>query len=333
MHRVPLELVAVIARPHLGLLASKLGGKASTNLGAPQTSSDSHLFWYLNNGITITCKNFTYNKGHVNPWLNLESFQIVNGAQTSHSLFEAYRNGTENLGNVVLMVRVYATERSDIAERVAVATNSQARIQGRDLRANTSIMKAVELAFREHDYYFERKRNMHADKPEDKRVDALKLGQIILAFDIKEPDKAKSESDSIFDWRFGSIFYDGQDVARLVRLFELQRIIEGLREKYSADFGESTETGHPHQYLVYGHWFILYACGLLMIRKRSTEVPTGKEAEDLVEEAIRLVATACSQQKAVAHYQMFRSPKTKDKIVAELSAKQLDFLSLLVAEI
>ena len=36
MHRIPLELVAVIACPHIGILASKLGGKAATNLGAPQ---------------------------------------------------------------------------------------------------------------------------------------------------------------------------------------------------------------------------------------------------------------------------------------------------------
>ncbi|MGA0542868.1 hypothetical protein ACO2Q5_19895, partial [Neotabrizicola sp. VNH66] len=35
LHRIPLERVAVVARPHLGLLASKLGRKASTNLGAP----------------------------------------------------------------------------------------------------------------------------------------------------------------------------------------------------------------------------------------------------------------------------------------------------------
>jgi hypothetical protein len=35
VHRITLELVAVIACPHVGLLASKLGGKASTNLGAP----------------------------------------------------------------------------------------------------------------------------------------------------------------------------------------------------------------------------------------------------------------------------------------------------------
>jgi hypothetical protein len=37
LHRITLELVASVARPHLGLLASKFGGKASTNLGAPQT--------------------------------------------------------------------------------------------------------------------------------------------------------------------------------------------------------------------------------------------------------------------------------------------------------
>jgi hypothetical protein len=38
MHRILLELVAVVACPHVGLLASKLGGKASTNLGEPQRS-------------------------------------------------------------------------------------------------------------------------------------------------------------------------------------------------------------------------------------------------------------------------------------------------------
>ena len=41
MHRVALELVAVVACRHFGLLASKLGGKASTNLGAPQTDRKS----------------------------------------------------------------------------------------------------------------------------------------------------------------------------------------------------------------------------------------------------------------------------------------------------
>jgi len=39
MHRVALELVAVIACHHVGLLASKLESKASTNLGALSSSN------------------------------------------------------------------------------------------------------------------------------------------------------------------------------------------------------------------------------------------------------------------------------------------------------
>lgn len=309
-----------------------LGAKGGYNPSIIETatSSDSYLFWYLNNGITITCKKFSYNKGHMSPTLHFEDFQIVNGAQTSHSLIEAARAGAESLDDVVLMVRVYATDRVDIAERVAVATNSQARIQSRDLRANHAAMKKLELAFLQNGYFFERKRNMAADKPEDKRVDAFKLGQILLSYELREPDKAKSESDSIFDSRFGHLFNEGRDIAELIRLFELYRIIERLRESYISEHGSFPESGrHPNRYLVYGSWFVLFTCNLLQLKSGKSHLPVGKDAEALVDEAIKVVATSCGQHKAVAHYQMFRSPKTKDKIYAELTGKQLDLLDLL----
>lgn len=310
-----------------------LGAKGGYNsqIISTATSSDSYLFWYLNNGVTITCKKFSYNKGHTNPTLVFEDFQIVNGAQTSHSLVEAFRESPETLADVVLMVRMYATDRPDIAERVAVATNSQARIQSRDLRSNHSVLKKLELAFRERGYFFERKKGMYSDKQEDKRIDALKLGQIILSFDLREPDKAKTESDSIFDSRFHQVFNDRQNVDELVKLYELFRIIERLRDTYQAEYSASPESGHEHQYLVYGHWFVLYACKLLMVKRNIAGVPTGQEAEKIIEDAIHLIATACSQHKAVAHYQMFRSPRTKERILAELSAKQADFFELLVS--
>lgn len=245
---------------------------------------------------------------------------------------EASRQGSETLDDVVLMVRVYATDRADIAERVAVATNSQARIQSRDLRANHPVLKKLELAFAEKGYFFERKRNMAVDKPDEKRIDALKLGQILLAYELREPDKAKSESDSIFDARFEQIFNEGRDVDELIRLFDLYRIIERMRETYVSEFGSFPESGHQSQYLVYGHWFVLFTCNILHLKSGKTQLPIGKDAERLVEDAIHVVAQACSQHKAVAHYQMFRSPKTKDKIYAELNGKQLDLLDLLAAQ-
>lgn len=308
-----------------------LGAKGGYNQAiiSTATSGDSYLFWYLNNGVTITCKSFSYNKGHTNPKLVFKDFQIVNGAQTSHSLVEAARTNPEALSDVVVMVRMYATDRVDIAERVAVATNSQARIQSRDLMSNHETLKKLELAFKERGFFFERKKNMHSDKTDEKRIDALKLGQVILSYELREPDKAKTESDSIFDSRFHHIFGNRQSIDELIRLYQLYEIIEEMRDGYQAEFASSPESGHEHQYLVYGHWFVLFACKLLHVKSQEQKLPSGDDARALVEEAIRRVAAACSQQKAVAHYQMFRSPRTKERILGEISAKQIDFFDLL----
>jgi hypothetical protein len=294
------------------------------------SSSDSHLFWYLNNGITITCRNYSYNKGHANPKIRIEDFQIVNGAQTSHSLLEASRRAPEALENVVLTVRVYATDRDDIAERVAVATNSQARIQSRDLRANHPVLKKMEIAFADRGYFFERKRAMHSDRDPKRRVDALKLGQIIMSYHLREPDRAKTDSDSIFGDRFSAIFHEHYDMDELCRLIELYAVIEEMKDTYIAQHGDNVEGGGEQQYLIYGHWFILFAVRLLLVRS-GKPLPPKDDAKELIAEAISLVARACSQGKSVAHYQMFRSHRTRDKILAELSGKQMSLLDLLEA--
>jgi hypothetical protein len=294
------------------------------------TAADSHLFWYLNNGITITCRDYGYNKGHTNPVIRIEDFQIVNGAQTSHSLIEAARRSPEALQNVVLTVRVYATSRTDIAERVAVATNSQARIQARDLKANHPVLKKMEMAFAERGYYFERKRNMHGDKDPRKRIDALKLGQILLAFMLKEPDRAKADSDKIFDERFTAIFHEHHNMDEVVRIVELYQLIEEMRDEFVTRNGEAVDGGGEHAYLIYGHWFILFAASLLL-RRSGQSVPPKTECRPLVLDAIGLVARACGTARSTSQYQMFRAPRTRDKIIAEMSGRQASLLDLLAA--
>ena len=304
-------------------------GGYNSEIIATATSDDSHLFWYLNNGITITCRNYSFNKGHLSPTLKMSDFQIVNGAQTSHSLLEASRRSPRAIENVVLTVRVYATDRGDIAERVAVATNSQARIQSRDLRANHSALKKMEIAFSDRGYYFERKRNMHAGRDPRKRLDALKLGQIIVSYYLREPDRAKADSDSIFGERFGAIFHEHYDMTELCRLVEFFGVIEEKRDTYIARHGESTDAGGDHQFLVYGQWFVLYAACLLLGR-RNKRVPKSDEFDQLAEDAIGVVARSCGGVRT-SQYQMFRSPKTRDRILAELSGKQMSLFDLLAS--
>jgi hypothetical protein len=313
---------------NLRVFLGKNGGYNS-DIISTATSDDSHLFWYLNNGITITCQNYSYNKGHVNPKIRIEGFQIVNGAQTSHSLLEAARISPSAIENVVLSVRIYATDRHDIAERVAVATNSQARIQNRDLRANNPVLRKLELAMLDRGYYFERKRNMHSDRDAARRIDALKLGQIIQSYYLREPERARADSDSIFGSQFGLIFNEHYDVDELCRLFELYSDIEKMRDAYLSKNDGAIDPSSSEHYLVFGHWFILYACQLL--NKPRQPVPTKDNARSLIVNAINLVARACGQTKPVSHYQMFRSPKTKEKILAELDVKQLNLFNPLPA--
>ena len=303
-----------------------LGSNSGYNSHIVETATsqtDSHLFWYLNNGITITCKDYSYNKGHPNPVITIKDFQIVNGAQTSHSLVESSKIGGDSLEQVVVAVKIYATGRPDIAERVAVATNSQARIQGRDLRANHPIMKKFEKLFADRDMYFERKRNMYADKPDHQRIDALKLGQIIMSYYLREPDSARTSSDSIFDSRFHHIFNDRIDIEDLLKVAKFYTRIETMRDEVSAKFGDHIESSGDLQYLIFGHWYILFAAGLLLARD-SAPFPAVQDEEKLLIDAISIVARACDQTKQVAHYQMFRSPRTKEKIAAEISGKQLE---------
>ena len=306
-------------------------GGYNTDIISTATSSQSHLFWYLNNGITVICKSYAYNKGHANPLITLDDFQIVNGTQTSHSLMEAYRFDPHSLENVVLLVRIYATSEKSIVESVAVATNSQAKIQSRDLRSNAEILKKLELALSDFGLFFERKRNMHADKPSEDRVDALKLGQMILAYYLNEPERARSDSDSIFGSRFSQIFHESYDITELVSLVRLYQRIEELRDKYSSDFSGQIESGGAYQYLIYGHWFILFTAKMLLA-KRGQPIPPQDLLQPLIDEAVEVVSKACSQQKSVAHYQMFRSPKTKHKILEELSGKQMDLFTILAGD-
>jgi len=288
------------------------------------SSPESYLFWYLNNGVTITCKDYSYNKSHVGPKIRLEKFQIVNGAQTSHSLLEAARIAPEAVENAVVMVRIYATGRADIVERVAVATNSQARIQHRDLRANSEVLRKLEMAFKQRGYFFERKRNMYADEEPRKRVDALKLGQIIRSYYLGEPERARTDSDDIFDDQFYRIFHEHYDMDEMVLVVELYQAIEDLkdarRDRANSDAGDG-------DFLVFGHWFVLYASRLILGRSQ-TPVPTGEAVRELVAEALSLVAKTCSATRA-SHYQLFRSSKTKERLHAEFTGAQMSLFDLL----
>ena len=104
-------------------------------------------FWYLNNGITMTCEAVEYQRGIRAPIISMKGVQIVNGGQTSHALFEAAQADQDRIKDVLLLARIYETKIPEISQRVAESTNSQTPIRSRDLRANDEMQRKLEESF------------------------------------------------------------------------------------------------------------------------------------------------------------------------------------------
>jgi hypothetical protein len=97
-------------------------------------------FAVLNNGVTLVARGLriTGNRFHVT------DFQIVNGCQTSHVLF----NARAHLGeNVHVPLKVIATSDEDIINSIITATNRQTQVTDEDLYALNSLQKNLEALY------------------------------------------------------------------------------------------------------------------------------------------------------------------------------------------
>ena len=139
-------------------------------------SEENHMFWYQNNGITMTCDKVEIGPSRRSPKIKMTNVQIVNGGQTSNCLFDAAREKRDKVEDVILLVRIIETSSEDVKMSIAETTNSQTPINVRDLRSNDRQQRQLEESFADLGCYYERKTGQHADKEASKRVDALSAG-------------------------------------------------------------------------------------------------------------------------------------------------------------
>lgn len=109
--------------------------KASLQSGAHRAR-----FALMNNGVTIIAKTLrtTGNRFHI------EDYQIVNGCQTSHVLFD---NRALLDSSVVIPVRVIATDDEDVIASIVKATNRQTEVKEEQLIALSDFQKKLEAYF------------------------------------------------------------------------------------------------------------------------------------------------------------------------------------------
>ncbi len=283
-------------------------------------------FWYLNNGITVVCDRYSYVKGRTDPVFTISNPQIVNGCQTANVLFEAYRQHRERAAGVTVLIRLCETTEKTTFEEIANATNTQTRIEDRDLRANDDVQKRIEDILQSLGYHYERKRGQYAEKASDRRVDARKFGQIIWAALLGEPHFAKTRSDEIFRSDYGRVFSTSLDVRTAVDAFACFQMIE--KQRFLEDRGVRYRGAKAARarLLAYGSFHILYA--MRQVAKHRQLKFHFENVNVLLDEAIRTMETVVETAKDVAFYELFRDGRTTDRINQVLSGSFGPQLSL-----
>lgn len=289
------------------------------------TSEDSPLFWYLNNGITITCDSFSYLKGKRAPIVELQNIQIVNGGQTSNALFEASKIAPEKLDDVLILVRIIETKSQPVSLAIAESTNSQTPIKSRDLRSNDDIQKKLEEAFEGMGLYYERKLNQHSDKPKSNRIDALTAGQAYLAYGLELPEVAKKDRGRIFSDLYDQIFTDELLADDLLCSLKILNIIESIKKSLQSAIRKQENFVIENLFLIDGAYHVLFAVGQICDERKLDRLNL-EEAVKLIPTAVKyiseLVKDTQDQDESFSFNRYFKDAKTKTKIASLIQNKE-----------
>ena len=280
-------------------------------------------FWYLNNGITIVCDRMDYQPRSANPKVRMVNPQIVNGGQTCHALFEAARSDLTRIYDVKLLLRVIETADRAFTNSIAEATNSQTPIRSRDIRSNDSIQIRIENALRGHGYFYERKNDQHIEQPAETRIDAVKLGQIILAYVLREPDRAKTSSNRIFGEYYGWVFDEAiLSAENIIAMWRIYRMVDDDRRRALAALNSRLKRTYDESWIIEGVFHILYMLSLTC-EQEGASLYDHAEVEKHYASVKAQIDEFMAQNRGQAAYRVFRSAMTKQLLARFARGHQL----------
>ncbi len=240
----------------------KQRSKINRNIKKTALSDENHRFFYFNNGITITCDNFSYLKKSRAPVVELKNIQVVNGSQTIHALYDAFKEQPDKFEDVDILCRIYQTQNPALSTQIAEYTNSQNPVNSRDIRSIDIIQQKLEQEFLALGLFYDRKNNQYSDKPKDFRIDAEKTGQVLMAMFNKMPSEAKTKKASIFADEYDNIFNDNITADKVLLAYRLFERIEN-EKNIVKDKSLNQENFDDDSYIIYTSYWLLYILRIL----------------------------------------------------------------------
>jgi hypothetical protein len=250
-------------------------GATSVNKGIDKTLEDDKektKFWFYNNGIYATCKDFKPAKDKSS--IAITGIQIVNGCQTATAFGQVLSQG-KSLDGVEVLMRIVQSEQSPLLNNISAYTNTQNPVRSRDLRSNDEIQERLFGEFNigtffGRKFFYQRKTGefKHYKKEYESMtrnrevIDNLRVAQAIMGFTLQKPSTAKATGDRLFEEAYGEIFSPDGDTKKIDAYkvffpwYTWEYVAKSIDEKIGAEKQTAAEKtpsdqrlSAPHDYL------------------------------------------------------------------------------------
>lgn len=265
---------------------SFLGSGNDVNSAIQKTleSDKKSLFSVLNNGITIVAPELTLTPNTKE--VDLTNYQIVNGCQTSNTLFEC-KDALDETVNVV--IKFIESPDGDISNDVTSATNSQSNISKEAFFGLREKAKLVQKYFVAHNtqslpenhIYFERRQSEYKNTgyQATRIFDVREVARCYAAMFLDVPHNSSRYVKAIFSATSDNIYkeddHESYYYASCLALYKYQTLINGRK------IGSST--------FVKRRWHVLYAFKWLCHKKMDVPPSNSNKADGYAKKIIEIL--------------------------------------------
>ncbi len=183
-------------------------------------------FWWLNNGVTILGTAASV----VGKELCIENVQIVNGLQTTETIYRYFSEAPRDDDARAILVKVILAADDETRARIIKATNYQNTVDLASLRGLDKIQRDIEAFLADRGWFYDRRRNFYKniEKPMDRIVSMPYLASAIRAIALGDPAKSpKQRSKSLRDEEtYKQIFVPAWDLNVYLASLEITRSVE-----------------------------------------------------------------------------------------------------------
>lgn len=210
-------------RDYLGEVQINEDIRATLESNASASSED---FWWLNNGVTILASHATV----AGKEISLENVQIVNGLQTTETIYRYFSGGGSTEDERAVLLKVLLASEDAARARIVKATNYQNTVDLSSLRGLDKIQQDIEHYFLDHGWFYDRRKNYYKNlgKPADRIVSIPYLAAAVRAIALKDPARSQRQRSRSLreDTVYREVFNPRWDLNVYLAALEITRKIE-----------------------------------------------------------------------------------------------------------